>query len=188
LRLVTFGGSDSIAVEAAAANDIHIDTGTENDVISLTDMTSNTNLNVFAGSGDDGVTLAGVVDTGSHLQFDLGAGNDRANLDGGGGTVGRSLFLIGGDGADIINAANFVVALNIFALTGAGNDDVTLDTMSADNFYAVLAGGDDTLTASNLTIEDLFYADGGSGNDTFNDAGGNTAADFNVFNFETTTP
>ena len=188
LRLVTFGGADSIAVETASANHIHIDAGTENDVVSLVDVTSNTDFNVFMGSGDDRLGVGGVINTGIHFRVDLGAGTDEATIDGGGGTIGRSLFLLGGDGADTVTAANFVVTLNIYAFSGEGNDDYTLDLMSADNLYAILAGGDDTLTASNLTIDDLFHADGGSGNDTYNDAGGNTAADFNIINFETTTP
>jgi hypothetical protein len=67
------------------------------------------------------------------------------------------------------------VGRNVVLDAGAGTDDVTIDTLAADQVNATFGAGNDSLSVTGVTANRI-RADGGAGNDSLIDGGGNTAA------------
>jgi hypothetical protein len=69
-------------------------------------------------------------------------------------------------------------AANLRIVSGAGNDTVTVDAVTADQALVDLGAGDDLLTAGELNAIAAATANGGAGTDAFEGPEGWTLSNF----------
>ena len=154
-------------------------TGNGVDDIDVTGVRVSTAAQVVSGGGSDNVRISGstvansmVVDTGLRLGQSTQADDDIVTLSG--NTFSR-LTLTTGTGSDTVTMSNVHVLNRVQVSTGAGADNVTISGSTFDKALLSLTGGDDDeLTISHTTVRGKTTLQGGEGNDTFVNGGGNT--------------
>ncbi len=174
LRIDTNGGLDQVAVDDAVAGLLSVDSGEDNDVVSLGST---------APLGDSAARLA----VGHGVHVNLGAGNDELNIDQ--LSTRGGIVVWGGLGdnsidANTAKAAAMIVAtgggvdnvsltdLDVYRLgvhTGAGNDMVEVRDSVFKSLGVSLGDGNDKLTTANLHANVAVFA-GGAGEDTLDEA------------------
>jgi hypothetical protein len=152
-------------------------------------LTCNNSLIVDASDGDDTV-LAQAVTTNKALTIAMGAGNDSLSMQN--ISVGKSLSIDLGVGNDTANLTpsnpadpGITVVKNVGISTGAGDDILTINKLSAKKLGISLGGNDDTLDVENTTTINSTAFNGDTGINTYNDNGGNTLAKLTTKNFQT---
>jgi hypothetical protein len=190
---VTVSGGTTVGGKVA------IDTAGGNDKIDLSDLilssaasgssgTGAATLTINAGTDGDTIKLTSVLvaataDAGGSVAIDAGSGDDKVDISGLSVAAatstgdGGSVSVFGGIGRDNINLSGVnlaastgsVVASFIAIDAGANDDKVSISDSSADDFFATLGGGVDTLSASgNLAFKHSIHVVGGSDKDTLN--------------------
>jgi hypothetical protein len=184
--------------------------GAGDDTILINGSSAQGVIAVNAGDGDDQVTLTGVTGL-SDLSLSLGEGFNRLSVSNTGvvkeasisgqvhielnsDTFARNLNIAVGDGGIGIGIYSTTILNDLSLVSGAGQDNVQLGTVSAKIISVDLGGGDDIFDASAITT-DHFFAELGAGNDslailnsTLNDYGlldGGPGA--NVMSYDNTT-
>ena len=122
------------------------------------DFTLISRIAVFAGTGDDSVSIAPVLEIPMHIEG--GAGRDSLT----GGKLGDTLLggfgddtLIGGDGADVLDGGR-----DNDTLRGGLGDDALISTDTGDDMLFG-DGGNDTFHLAPRKVESHISADGGAG-------------------------
>jgi hypothetical protein len=183
-RVLTTEGADEIT--AGTAGDVNGFTATTlivnshggADKINIRDA-SMFNLTINAGAGDNDVSLTNVVSQDT-LRITGGNGLDTVTLD---GVITGTLLVRTWRGYDVVNVSA-VSATDAFFDLLDGNDTLDLSTSLFGRLRADLGDGDDELTYGSLRVLQTADFDGGAGQDTQTDLGGNTFAQLTVQGFE----
>lgn len=181
-------GNDWIDGQDARTNGLfQIQGGDGNDLVNVLRLTAGS-LSVNGGAGDDFLNLGGAA-VAHALHFDGGRGNDIQRLFGH-VDIGGNLVMRDTDGNDRIDlgANDLRVGGNVRISAGSGDDHVSISGLEAHGrFFADLGKGDDEIEFSNCHLAKA-KVDGGKGNDTFKDGGGNTFDAMVKKNFEVNIP
>lgn len=197
----TGNGNDRVTLQVASAtDDVLVKTGHGNDRVRLNVVTAADLLLADLGSGNDTLIVNNV--RANHAKFiggdgndlfrltnprvrhglhvDGGSGDDRLNIAGGHANV---LVAAMGSGHDAVAVTNFDAWDDAIIDMGSGNDGVVLDDVRVGDYLLVALGdGDDRAEARNVRVRHADI-DGGAGNDTLVDRGGNQGT-FRVRNFQ----
>jgi hypothetical protein len=188
LKIETDGGADEVAVDATASSKLSIDTGDDDDLVSL-------------GSTEELGELDARLEVKGAVHVELGDGNDEFHADqvdgrkgvfadGGEGDdtidvsllTGATLFISGDEGLDIVKLADLDVKL-LGVHTGDGNDNVDVQDSVFAALGVALGDGDDTLLTANLEAKFSLLA-GGDGEDTIDNAIGSVFKHERILGFE----
>jgi hypothetical protein len=195
LSISTNGGADTVAVDSTGATLLSINTGEDDDNVSL------------GAEAAEGATLSSLNDStarvraGGAVLVNLGAGNDGLNLN----NVGsRGAILVwGGEGdntidASAVHAAAMTIAtdggvdtvsltdLDVHHLglhTGAENDDVEITDSAFTSLGVALGDGNDTLSTGGLEARFALLA-GNDGDDTYEELSANMFGHHRITGFE----
>jgi len=182
LLIQTGDGADSVNTSGSGAYDfLFADLGSGNDVFASSNSRG-FHSQVYGGDGDDNIQVSDYRFK-EEVFLNGGSGNNRISA-----TLleGNLLSITTGAGADSIRVQSSRSHGDFIVNSGDGNDGVALDNAHADHggtLSVALAGGNDTLRASNSTAEDANF-DGGDGDDTYIAAGGNGFGSLSNSNFE----
>lgn len=150
--------------------------GSGDDSITMDGSTARS-VGVFTGSGVDTITITNVSATGRMSVFS-GAGADTVSISGPGGGVAaaRSLFVFGGADTDTLTVQNVNVTGDMFVNTGAGAEDrPTLDSVTVGrNLFLKTGNGGDPVVVNSINVTGNAQFLLGAGNDTITLTGTNT--------------
>ncbi len=119
LTITTGEDADSVTINNSTTKRVSINTGDDDDVVALANVTANGTLNVQTSAGDDSLTLDSVTETlnGTNI-FNLGTGAD----------------------AVVMASSSFVGAVNIDLGTGI-NNSLKIDDTSFNSYFNLIANG-----------------------------------------------
>ena len=169
LRISLRGGDDliTVALQSPTLRNARVNTGNQNDFVSLEGMNFTGSVNVRLGSGDvdtdrwpsgadQEVILGFDIDVEKNVALRGSRTNDKLSMDGRSGPlrnrVGGRLNMVGSGGADVVEIEDVEVIGNTSANLGSGDDTLRMQR---------------AITRSRITFN------GGSGTDAFADDGGN---------------
>ncbi len=200
MTIITGPGEDTVAgAELAVARAANIRTGLGDDSVRLGRAVPEDST----GMGDPQKSVV----VGGALRIDLGQGNDTLGLNqvgvqghlfarGGRGddqlaindtNVRRALLMTTGSGDDTVGI-NHSSAARAEISAGLGNDHAAINDSSFATVFAQMGAGDDVLAMKDTNVARLAVLNGGRGNDTFVNLGGNEFGARRLFGFELPTP
>jgi hypothetical protein len=153
-------GNDVMKIEMVRAGGYTlIDTGAGNDVISIKTSTAVGGAAVYGGAGGDYLATNNFL-CNVTLYVDMAAGFDLVNIAYSG--FDQSLAIVMGDDSDQVTVAvSRAKVLSINA--GLGYDAVRVESSAADQLFAVLGDGGDSMAVITSLVRVAAYLDGGPG-------------------------
>jgi hypothetical protein len=157
-------GHDRIQLyRGESANDIKVDSGTENDLVALRMVKAGNDLKINTEHGSDRV-YASNIRVGHDVMIDTGTHKDRVAIRGLG--AGNNVTVKLGSGHDSLYTQK-VKAQNIYADAGNGNDSVKMiENHAAQDLHAYLGKGNDKFWIEGSSAANPHF-DGGLGWDRF---------------------
>lgn len=149
----------------AVADNVVIDLLEGNDILSVGSFVGGS-LSVQMGSGSDVAAFSAVTIT-AGFNLDGGTGGDFLSLDDDNGpnTLTGLVFLLGGDGNDLIQNVGSAITGNFTIVGGKGNDSLGWAQGSATQFSFINGGeGGDKIAVTNVTVTE-FIVESREGND-----------------------
>jgi len=165
--------SDSVAIaDASIRGRVTADLGNGANLFVATTSLIGTTLTYTGGAGAD-IVATGEVSVGGGMAVLTRGGTDQvftAIETVGATTVGRSLSIETGAGADVVGVSA-TVANSITVNTGDGDDEIAMFETLAGGSIVIMAGsGDDIVEVSDIETDRVFNALLGLGNDVFTGA------------------
>jgi hypothetical protein len=144
--------------------------GTGADIVATGEVAVGSGMAVLTRAGDDQVFTAietvGVTTVGRSLSIDTGAGADVVGV---AGTVANSITVNTGDGDDEISMFETQAGGSIVIMAGSGDDLVEVSDIETDRVFQALLGlGNDVFTGATWTVNQSVCIDAGPGNDEVN--------------------
>jgi hypothetical protein len=147
-------GSNIIIRQTTVNKDINVFTSPYQDYVSVDAIAKNINIDTY--NGDDTLQVHSHTQVSQNISIHTGAGDD-------------SVFVLG------------AVAPSLRLDTGEGNDSILLEDITADRLFTYLGSGNDTFRSSSSTVKQSAHIYGGTGQNTFDDIGGNNITGLNRF-------
>lgn len=177
----TGSGNDSVSANVARVGDfLFADLGAGRDVFRSTNARG-FHSQILGGADNDGIRVANYRFTEEIFLF-AGGGNNLITAN---RMSANAISITAGAGADTINVQGSSGLFTTYLVdSGAGNDSVTIHDTWVNNMLKVTLGdGNDDLHVGDTTTGDTYF-DGGAGDDTYHNDGGNSFGSFEDAGFE----
>jgi hypothetical protein len=184
LTITTEGGDDAIGLGGYLDPDDLFDDAVDS---LLSDLTVKGPTTINAGGGDNNVIMDDAT-INSVLTIVTGIGDNTIELGVTSPVTVKGVVTIATSiGNDTVNLNGLTTTKELVVSTSVGNDEVTLTDVTAKYVTVALGPGDDEVTVEDTTVRKTAVFDGSTGDNIYNDAGGNSFGNLIRTNFQTIT-